>query len=76
MNDKATGTAAEGILRTYLQRAEVRLSTMHRIAGAFLGGAGLLLLLPAFLREALVQVWTVINQCIPILSQGGMSLPF
>lgn len=31
-------------LRAYLQRAEVRLSTMHRIAGAFLGGAGLLTL--------------------------------
>lgn len=38
-------------MRAYLQRAEVRLSTMHRVAGAFLSGAGLLILLPAFLRD-------------------------
>jgi hypothetical protein len=38
-------------MRAYLQRAEVRLSTMHRIAGAFLGGAGLLFLLPVFFRD-------------------------
>lgn len=38
-------------IRAYLQRAEVRLSTMHRIAGAFLGGAGLLFLLPVFFRD-------------------------
>lgn len=33
-------------LRQYLQRTEVRLSTMHRIAGVFLNGAGLLVLIP------------------------------
>jgi len=38
-------------LRAFLQRAEVRLSTMHRIAGAFLSGAGLLFLLPVFFRD-------------------------
>ena len=42
--------------RSYLQRSEVRLSTMHRIAGSFLGGAGLLLLLPAFFRDPLTIV--------------------
>src|SRR5437870_4023402 len=35
-------------MRAYLQRAEVRLSTMHRVASAFLGGAGLLILFPVF----------------------------
>lgn len=32
--------------RAYLQRAETRLSTLHRVAGAFISGAGLLTLLP------------------------------
>jgi hypothetical protein len=38
-------------VRAFLQRAEVRLSTMHRVAGAFLGGAGLLFLLPIIFRD-------------------------
>lgn len=33
-------------LRAYLQRGETRLSTLHRVAGAFISGAGLLTLLP------------------------------
>jgi hypothetical protein len=32
--------------RAYLQRGETRLSTLHRVAGAFISGAGLLTLLP------------------------------
>lgn len=43
-------------MRAYLQRAEVRLSTMHRIAGAFLNGAGLLLLFPVFFRETIKEI--------------------
>jgi hypothetical protein len=35
-------------MRAFLQRSEVRLSTMHRVASAFLGGAGLLILFPAY----------------------------
>lgn len=38
-------------MRSYLQRAEVRLSTLHRIAIAFISGAGLLLLMPAFFKD-------------------------
>ena len=38
-------------MRAFLQRAEVRLSTMHRVAGAFLSGAGLLFLLPVLFRD-------------------------
>lgn len=47
-------------MRGYLQRSEVRLSTLHRIATAFISGAGLLLLIPVFLRdvvEGIVFAW-------------------
>ncbi|MBK9304695.1 MAG: hypothetical protein IPM94_12650 [bacterium] len=43
-------------MRAYLQRAEVRLSTMHRVASAFLGGAGLLILFPVFFNEAIASL--------------------
>lgn len=52
--------AERGAMRAYLQRCEVRLSTLHRIATAFVGGAGLLLLIPIFLRdvvEGILLVW-------------------
>jgi hypothetical protein len=39
--------------RAFLQRGEVRLSTLHRVAGLLLGGAGLLLLVPALFGQAL-----------------------
>ena len=39
--------------RAYLGRAETRISTLHRIAGLFVSGAGLLVLFPAFLSNAL-----------------------
>jgi hypothetical protein len=45
-------------MRAYLQRAEVRLSTMHRIASAFLSGAGLLLLFPILFKDAFVIIFT------------------
>jgi hypothetical protein len=43
-------------IRAYLQRAEVRLSTMHRVASALLSGAGLMVLLPAVARDSVVDV--------------------
>jgi hypothetical protein len=43
-------------LRAFLQRAEVRLSTVHRTATALLSGAGVLVLLPALGRDAIVEV--------------------
>ncbi len=43
-------------LRAYLQRSEVRLSTLHRTATALLSGAGVLVLLPAVGRDAVVNV--------------------
>jgi hypothetical protein len=47
--------------RAYLQRAEVRLSTMHRIASAFVSGAALLILLPLFLRDALSPIMGAVS---------------
>jgi plasmid maintenance system antidote protein VapI len=44
--------------RAFLQRGEVRLSTLHRVGGLLLGGAGLLLLLPAMLGQALPQLFS------------------
>jgi len=38
-------------MRAYLQRSEVRASTLHRIATAFISGAGLLLLVPIFFKD-------------------------
>lgn len=43
-------------LRGFLQRSEVRLSTLHRTATALLSGAGVLVLLPALGRDAIVNV--------------------
>ncbi|MEO6629264.1 MAG: hypothetical protein ABIP03_11930 [Aquihabitans sp.] len=43
-------------IRAFLQRCEVRLSTIHRVATALLSGAGLLVLLPAVERDSVVVV--------------------
>ncbi len=48
-------------IRSYLQRCEVRLSTMHRIAGLFLNGAGLLILFPILFKDVFINdfFWSV-----------------
>ncbi len=43
-------------IRSFLQRSEVRLSTLHRVATALLSGAGLMVLLPAIARDSIVEV--------------------
>ncbi|MEI8240693.1 MAG: hypothetical protein WCI22_14865 [Actinomycetota bacterium] len=43
-------------VRGFLQRCDVRLSTMHRVATALLSGAGILVLLPAVERDAVLSV--------------------
>jgi len=43
-------------MRAFLQRCDVRLSTMHRVATALLSGAGILVLLPAVERDSVVSV--------------------
>jgi hypothetical protein len=40
-------------MRAYLARAEARLSTMDRVATAFISGAGLLVLFPIFFSQAI-----------------------
>lgn len=64
-------------MRAFLQRTEVRLSTLHRIATAFIGGAGLLILFPVFFREEIVVVTSTLlhnlQQPFPI---DGMAAPF
>lgn len=51
-----TGPEDRAAMRAFLQRAEVRLSSIHRAATALLSGAGVLVLLPTLSREALVTV--------------------
>jgi hypothetical protein len=43
-------------MRAFLQRCDVRLSTMHRVATALLSGAGILVLLPAVERDSVLSV--------------------
>lgn len=52
--------AERGAMRAYLQRCEVRLSTLHRIATAFISGAGLLLLIPVFVKDAIDNLLIVL----------------
>ncbi len=62
-------------MRAFLQRSEVRLSTMHRIALAFIGGAGLLLLIPVFFKDVVDNIIAVLLQQLsnqyPALGVGG-----
>lgn len=68
-------------MRAYLQRTEVRLSTLHRIAVAFINGAGLLVLFPIFFREViatLVEVYLAnFDNLFPLLGEvGGWAVTF
>lgn len=56
-------------MRTYLQRCEVRLSTLHRMALAFIGGAGLLLLIPVFFKDVIDTIIEI------LLAQSGNHFP-
>lgn len=78
-DDKFTLTDAESraAMRAYLQRCEVRLSTLHRIGQALLGGSALILLLPLFLRDVVPRMMTVLialydahQHWLPICSMG------
>ncbi|MDX2141318.1 MAG: hypothetical protein SF123_24750 [Chloroflexota bacterium] len=46
-------------MRAYLQRTEVRLSTLHRIAIAFVSGAGLMILFPLVLKDEITALLRV-----------------
>lgn len=47
-------------MRSFLQRSEVRLSTVHRVAQALLGGSALVLLLPLFIRDGFPRMTTLL----------------
>lgn len=53
-------------MRAFVQRCEVRLSTLHRVASALLSGAGLLVVLPVVARDA-------VSGILRSLVVGGMS---
>ncbi len=54
--------------RVYLARGETRLSTMHRVAGVFVGGAGLLTLIPFMLKDALMNIAGRIQNTLDVVS--------
>ena len=56
MSEDSVTSDERAAMRAFLQRAEVRLSTMHRVATALLSGAGILVLLPAVERDTVLQV--------------------
>lgn len=58
-------------MRSYLQRSEVRLSTMHRVAVGFLSGAGLLFLLPVFLKDGVLTVVSSLLDYSPAVSDSA-----
>src|ERR1700710_896363 len=43
-------------MRAFLQRAETRISTFQRVGGAFISGAGLLVLLPLLITNSFSRV--------------------
>jgi hypothetical protein len=59
-NKASMGAAADkpalDEIRAFIQRAEVRLSTMHRVSGAFVSGAGLVVLIPFLLSQSMSAV--------------------
>jgi hypothetical protein len=65
-------------MRSYIQRAEVRLSTMHRVAVGFISGAGLLFLFPVFFKDAiLLIIRELLNYqppAPPIAGTGGIAV--
>jgi hypothetical protein len=55
-----TDEESRAAMRAFLQRSEVRLSTLHRVAQGLIGGSALVLLLPLFLRDAFPKMMTVL----------------
>lgn len=56
ISDEESRTAMRG----FLQRCEVRLSTIHRVGQALLGGSALVLLLPLFVRDGFPKMTTLL----------------
>ncbi|MBA3871171.1 MAG: hypothetical protein H0X30_18670 [Anaerolineae bacterium] len=64
-------TEDRNAMRAYLARCEVRLSTIHRVAVGFLSGAGLLFLLPVFLKDGVLSVIRSILDYSPTFASGS-----
>jgi hypothetical protein len=54
-------------MRAFLQRSEVRLSTIHRVAVGFLSGAGLLFLFPVFLKDGVLTLLMALLNYTPVV---------
>lgn len=73
-DDQATTADDRAAMRAFLQRCEVRLSTMHRVATALLSGAGILVLLPTMERDSVEQVMRMLLQGPISVSRGLLGL--
>jgi hypothetical protein len=72
-----TATIRGGVdaVRAFLQRSEVRLSTMHRVAGSFLGGAGLLVLMPVLFNNVIFDIMASLwAELFSVLVSGARAL--
>lgn len=58
--DEISDEESRTAMRAFLQRSEVRLSTVHRVGQALLGGSALILLLPLFIRDGFPRMTTLI----------------
>lgn len=66
--------AERNAMRAFLQRCEVRLSTLHRIALSFVGGAGLLLLIPVFFKDVVADILaTLLTNLTNVFPQFGFT---
>ncbi|MFN8375429.1 MAG: hypothetical protein U0694_21445 [Anaerolineae bacterium] len=65
--------AERSAMRAYIQRCEVRLGTLHRIATALISGAGLMVLIPVFFKDAVSGlIQTMLRNFLPILGSEGL----
>lgn len=75
-DDVALDAGERAAARAFLQRSEVRLSTLHRTAVALLSGAGLLVVLPVVARDAVSGVLRALLaadvELVTILLAGSM----
>ncbi|MFN8052324.1 MAG: hypothetical protein U0Q22_12840 [Acidimicrobiales bacterium] len=60
IGDVVSDEESRAAMRGFLQRAEVRLSTVHRVGQALLGGSALVLLLPLFIRDGFPKLTTLL----------------
>lgn len=60
VGDAISDEESRAAMRGFLQRSEVRLSTIHRVGQALLGGSALVLLLPLFIRDGFPKLTTLL----------------